>query len=202
MSARDGRVLNELTEVARLDGTAGLVDASALADCTKLTALSLRDSPQLISPDGLQMLGKLWTVDLRGCSLKTCAPLVELGALSELQLGHNKLTLQETLQLRPMAIGQLGLQGNPLMDGIIRSALGVKPGVDDSKLLRSFLADELPCVIAIDDSFVTSTRAPRNKKTKKPASSHAHLFSLSLCVCVCVCVLTARRGACPLPRVL
>ena len=71
-------------------------------------------------------------------------------------LDDNNLALGPTLQLRTMAIGQLSLRGNPLLTEPLRVALGVKPGVPDARALRSFLVDQLPCVIAIDGSFVTS----------------------------------------------
>ena len=160
MSApRTALLIDEYSEVLDLSSR-GLIDTTSLLHCLRLTSLSLHENSHLSSIEGLQSCSRLWTVDLRGCALTSIQPILHLGALSELHLGGNRISLAAALKLRCMAIGRLGLQGNPLLSDDLRMALGVSPGLDDSRLLRSFLADEMPCVIALDDSFITS--APRH----------------------------------------
>mgnify|MGYP002832777514 CR=1 FL=1 len=81
-----------------------------------LLSLSLHENSHLSSIEGLQSCSRLWTVDLRGCALTSIQPILHLGALSELHLGGNRISLAAALKLRCMAIGRLGLQGNPLLD--------------------------------------------------------------------------------------
>jgi hypothetical protein len=154
---RTALLVDEAAEAADLSGR-GLTDMTSLQNCSQLSVLMLYNNTHLTSCEGLQHCSRLWSVDLQGCALSTAAPLVQLGALAELQLGGNRLSLDAALQLRGMAIGRLGLQANPLLPDDVRTVLLAPdaPSVDHSRLLRSFLIDELPGVIALDDSFVTS----------------------------------------------
>ena len=186
---RTALLVDEYSEVVDLSGR-GLSDTTSLVRCVRLSALKLEGNQHLQSVEGLQQCSRLWTLDLRGCALTSCTPLIQLGALSELHLGNNKLSLPSVLKLHSMAIGRLGLQGNPLLLDTTRASLNVKPGVDDSRVLRSFLADELPCVVAIDDSFVTSAQLPEAARVRRVRAHRARAktylplaLSLSLCVC-------------------
>ena len=148
-----------------LRGGRAPADLHSLRPCTRLVSINLSGNPALTSLDGLQHCVALWVVDASGCALSGVEPLVALGALGELHLAHNQLTLSAVLQLRPMPIGRLSLQGNPLLtdDGLraeMADAVGDAADDGDSRLLRSFLVDALSGVIALDDSFVTSARAP------------------------------------------
>ena len=135
----------------------GLSDLSVLSGCTSLVSVTLCRNVHLRSCDGLDRCRSLWSVDMRGCALTSVDALLGLGALSELQLGGNRLELASALHLRSMALGRLGLQANPLLPADIRTKLGVHDDRSDSRLLRSFLVDMLPCVIALDDTFITSS---------------------------------------------
>ena len=151
---RSALLVDEHTEVTDLSNR-GLIDCNSLSRCVRLSSVSLHNN-SLESISGLQRCARLWSLDLRECGLTSVQPLIYLGAMSELHLGQNRLSLAAVLKLHSMVIGRLGLQGNPLLPDATRASLNVTAGIDDSRLLRSFLADELPCVVAIDDSFVTS----------------------------------------------
>ena len=151
---RDVITFDHDSEVIDLSGC-GLSDLKSLESCSRLSSLAVANN-NLLSCDELCRLRRLWTLDLRGCGLTTVAPLVHLGALGELQLAHNRLLISAALKLHPMALGRLGLQGNPLLPDGVRTAMRVRSGADEARLLRSFLADSLPRVVALDDSFVTS----------------------------------------------
>ena len=154
-SLRDALFVDSKAESLDLSGR-GLSDVGPLEGCGSLVSLSLAHNQHLASCAGLQHCLRLWTLDLRGCAMVTIEPILALGALSELHLAGNRLALPAALRLRSMAIGRLSLQGNPLLPGSLRESLGIKNDASDSRLLRSFLADMLPCVIALDDSFITS----------------------------------------------
>jgi hypothetical protein len=152
-------VPDESAEMLDMSGSE-LTDATSLERCAQLVSLSLRSSANFTSCSGLERLQRLWILDLRGCALSAVEPVVALGALGELRLSQNRISLHAALGLRHMAIGRLGLQGNPLLPEELRSVLGVGPDTDDARLLRSYLADSFPHVIALDDSFVTSAHRP------------------------------------------
>ena len=155
---RDVVTFDHDSEVIDLSGC-GLSDLKSLESCSRLSSLAVANN-NLLSCDELCRLRRLWTLDLRGCGLTTVAPLVHLGALGELQLAHNRLLIGAALKLHPMALGRLGLQGNPLLPEGVRTAMRVRSGADEARLLRSFLADSLR-VVALDDSFVTSAERKR-----------------------------------------
>ena len=103
----------------------------------------------LSSLHGVDTFSQLWTLNLAGCKLESVKLLLPLGALGELNLANNLLDAPAALHLRQMRLGQLTLRGNPLMPA----------GTDDAEaslLLRSALVDALPCVLALDGSFVSS----------------------------------------------
>ena len=151
-------VIEQSSESLDLSGR-GISNLACIALCSKLIALSLANNVHIRSCDGLQCFSRLWTLDLRGCSLTSIEPLLSLGALAELQLAGNRLPLPSVLPLRSMCIGRLGLQSNTLLPKAARESLGVHAAesTSDSTLLRSFLVDLFPCVVALDESFITSS---------------------------------------------
>ncbi len=138
--------------VAELSGL-GLQALPSLEHCSSLVELSLASNPML-SLDGLQA-PRLWSLDLRNCALLSVEPLVRLGALGHLDLRGNRLCLPAVLELRRMALGRLALHANPLLPrGVPLPANHPSPGGAEL-LLRSLLIELLPCVVALDDSFVS-----------------------------------------------
>ena len=99
---RTALVIDDYSEVLDLSGR-GLTDITYIQRCSRLSALSLRGNTYLASCEGLQSCARLWTVDLRGCAITSVQPIIHLGALSELLLGGNRLTLAAALKLRPRA---------------------------------------------------------------------------------------------------
>ena len=106
----------------------------------------------LSSLHGIAAFKQLWTLDLSTCGLQSVEPLLSLGSLGQLDLAGNLLDLPSALRLRQMKLGQLVLRSNPLLP----TALSVGGEAEDSLLLRSVLVDALPCVLALDGSFVSS----------------------------------------------
>lgn len=106
----------------------------------------------LSSLHGIAAFKQLWTLDLSTCGLQSVEPLLPLGSLGQLDLAGNLLDLPSALRLRKMRLGQLVLRGNPLLP----TALSVGGEAEDSLLLRSVLVDALPCILALDGSFVSS----------------------------------------------
>ena len=106
----------------------------------------------LSSLHGIAAFKQLWTLDLSTCGIQSVEPLLPLGSLGQLDLAGNLLDLPSALRLRKMRLGQLVLRGNPLLP----TALSVGGESEDSLLLRSVLVDALPCMLALDGSFVSS----------------------------------------------
>ena len=106
---RTALLIEETSEVLDLSGR-GLSDTASLERCRALVSLSLCNNDHLSSVAGLQRCARLWTLDLRGCALTTIEPLLQLGALGELQLAHNRLTIGAALKLKQMALGLKSMQ--------------------------------------------------------------------------------------------
>ena len=124
-------------------------DTRHLRNAGAVVCLSLRNNARLASAAGLELCARLWTVDLSGCALASVDALLPLGALGLLQLSNNRLDLRAALRLRNFHVGRLGLFGNPLLPALPGMAGAAAP-----LLLRSVLVEALPCVLALDDSFV------------------------------------------------